>query len=60
MIINKARGLNFNENPWQGSFVVDQLGDGHPRLGLLDEPDDLLGGESTLAHVRRLRVTDFT
>jgi methylmalonyl-CoA mutase len=24
-IINKELGLNFNENPWQGSFVVDQL-----------------------------------
>ncbi len=27
MIINKELGLNFNENPWQGSFVVDQLTD---------------------------------
>jgi Methylmalonyl-CoA mutase, N-terminal domain/subunit len=23
MIINKELGLNFNENPWQGSYVVD-------------------------------------
>jgi len=23
MIINKELGLNFNENPWQGSFAVD-------------------------------------
>ncbi len=27
MIINKELGLNFNENPWQGSFVVDKLTD---------------------------------
>ncbi len=27
MIINKELGLNFNENPWQGSFVVEQLTD---------------------------------
>jgi methylmalonyl-CoA mutase N-terminal domain/subunit len=25
MIITKERGLNFNENPWQGSFVVGSL-----------------------------------
>ena len=25
MIINKELGLNFNENPWQGSFIVDKL-----------------------------------
>ncbi len=24
MIINKELGLNFNENPWQGSFVVEE------------------------------------
>ncbi len=27
MIINKELGLNFCENPWQGSFVVDKLTD---------------------------------
>ncbi|MEZ5437917.1 MAG: methylmalonyl-CoA mutase family protein [Lysobacteraceae bacterium] len=27
MIINKEMGLNFNENPWQGSFVVEELTD---------------------------------
>jgi methylmalonyl-CoA mutase len=27
MIINKELGLNFNENPWQGSFAVDYLTD---------------------------------
>ena len=27
MIINKELGLNFNENPWQGSYVVDSLTD---------------------------------
>src|SRR6185437_355297 len=27
MIINKELGLNFNENPWQGSYVVDTLTD---------------------------------
>ncbi|TVQ35793.1 MAG: methylmalonyl-CoA mutase, partial [Wenzhouxiangella sp.] len=27
MIINKELGLNFNENPWQGSFIVDRLTD---------------------------------
>ena len=27
MIINNELGLNFNENPWQGSFVVDYLTD---------------------------------
>ena len=27
MIINKELGLNFNENPWQGSHIVDALTD---------------------------------
>ncbi|MDE2070732.1 MAG: methylmalonyl-CoA mutase family protein, partial [Gammaproteobacteria bacterium] len=27
LIINKELGLNFNENPWQGSFIVEQLTD---------------------------------
>jgi len=27
MIINKELGLNFNENPWQGSFIVEELTD---------------------------------
>ncbi|GGY17681.1 Fused isobutyryl-CoA mutase [Rhodanobacter panaciterrae] len=27
MIINKELGLNFNENPWQGSYVVDVITD---------------------------------
>jgi methylmalonyl-CoA mutase len=27
MIINKEMGLNFCENPWQGSFIVDELTD---------------------------------
>jgi len=27
MIINKEMGLNFCENPWQGSFIVDKLTD---------------------------------
>lgn len=27
---------------------------------MLDEPDDLFGGESTLHHVRPLGLTDFT
>ncbi len=27
MIINKKLGLNYCENPWQGSFIVDELTD---------------------------------
>ncbi|HEY0975802.1 MAG TPA: methylmalonyl-CoA mutase family protein [Solimonas sp.] len=27
LIINREMGLNFCENPWQGSFVIDQLTD---------------------------------
>jgi methylmalonyl-CoA mutase len=27
LIINRELGLNFNENPWQGSYVVDTLTD---------------------------------
>ena len=27
LIINRELGLNFNENPWQGSFIVEQLTD---------------------------------
>ncbi|HVJ62928.1 MAG TPA: methylmalonyl-CoA mutase family protein [Tahibacter sp.] len=27
LIINRELGLNFNENPWQGSFVLDKLTD---------------------------------
>jgi hypothetical protein len=37
-----------------------QLGDRHAGIGLLDEDDDLLGGESTLLHVRPLGLPDFT
>lgn len=37
-----------------------QLRHCHAGLDLLDEPDDLLGGEVTLAHVRPRRLTDFT
>jgi hypothetical protein len=29
-----------------------ELRHGHAGVGLLDEPDDLLGGEATLLHVR--------
>jgi methylmalonyl-CoA mutase len=27
LIINRELGLNFNENPWQGSYVIDELTD---------------------------------
>jgi isobutyryl-CoA mutase len=27
LIINRELGLNFNENPWQGSFVINELTD---------------------------------
>ncbi|WP_249010685.1 methylmalonyl-CoA mutase family protein [Conexibacter sp. DBS9H8] len=27
LIINRELGLNFNENPWQGSFIIDELTD---------------------------------
>lgn len=27
LIINRELGLNFNENPWQGSFIVERLTD---------------------------------
>ena len=27
LIINRELGLNFNENPWQGSFIVNELTD---------------------------------
>ncbi|HET9075041.1 MAG TPA: methylmalonyl-CoA mutase family protein [Solirubrobacteraceae bacterium] len=27
LIINRELGLNFNENPWQGSYIVDELTD---------------------------------
>jgi len=27
LIINRELGLNYNENPWQGSFIVDELTD---------------------------------
>ncbi|HKT31496.1 MAG TPA: methylmalonyl-CoA mutase family protein [Gammaproteobacteria bacterium] len=27
LIINHELGLNFNENPWQGSFIIEQLTD---------------------------------
>lgn len=38
------------------AVLAAQLGDHHPRFGLLEKPDDLLGGESALAHVRPLWV----
>jgi methylmalonyl-CoA mutase len=27
LIINKELGLNFNENPWQGSYIIEELTD---------------------------------
>ena len=27
LIINRELGLNFCENPWQGSFIIDKLTD---------------------------------
>ncbi|WP_274399888.1 trypsin-like peptidase domain-containing protein [Xanthomonas campestris] len=36
-----------------------QLCHGHARVGLFDKPDDLLGAESALLHVRPLGFTDF-
>jgi methylmalonyl-CoA mutase len=27
LIINRELGLNFNENPWQGSFIIEELTD---------------------------------
>jgi hypothetical protein len=41
------------------AMPATQLSYGQPRLGLLDESDDLLGGESTFAQVRPLRMTDY-
>jgi hypothetical protein len=42
------------------AMLPRELRHGHAGFGLLDEPDDLFGGEATLAHVRPLWVTDFT
>ena len=39
----------------EGEFRQDHAG-----LGLLDESNDLFDGETTLAHVRHLGLTDFT
>lgn len=41
-------------------MLAAQFGHRHAGIGLLDEPDDLLGAESTILHVRPLGVTDFT
>lgn len=38
------------------AMLPAQFGDRHARVSLLDEPDDLLGGESTLLHVRPRRL----
>src|SRR5690606_18072295 len=42
------------------AVLAAQFGDCHPRLGLFDGPSDLLGGETTLLHIRPRGLTDFT
>src|SRR5690606_16338948 len=42
------------------AMLAPQLGNRHAAFGLLQEGNDLFSGESTLAHVRPLWVTDFT
>src|SRR5690554_4882546 len=42
------------------AVLATQFRHRHAGLGLLDESDDLLGCEATLAHVRPLGLTDFT
>src|SRR5690606_10378696 len=42
------------------AVLATQFRHRHAGLGLLDESDDLLGCEATLAHVRLLGLTDFT
>ncbi len=53
MIINKELGLNFNENPWQGSFIVDQLTDlveeaVYKEFDALSERGGVLGAMDTM------------
>ncbi len=53
MIINKELGLNFNENPWQGSFIVEQLTDlveeaVYKEFDALSERGGVLGSMDTM------------
>ncbi len=53
MIINKELGLNFNENPWQGSFIVDELTDlveeaVYKEFDALSERGGVLGAMDTM------------
>src|SRR5690606_19125853 len=53
MIINKELGLNFCENPWQGSFIVDQLTDlveeaVYKEFEAISERGGLLGAMDTM------------
>jgi methylmalonyl-CoA mutase len=53
MIINKELGLNFCENPWQGSFIVDELTDlveeaVYKEFDALSERGGVLGAMDTM------------
>jgi methylmalonyl-CoA mutase len=53
MIINKELGLNFFENPWQGSFIVDELTDlieeaVYQEFERISERDGVLGAMDTM------------
>jgi len=61
MIINKELGLNFNENPWQGSFIVDELTDlveeaVYQEFERISERGGVLGAMDTM--YQRSRIQD--
>ncbi len=53
LIINRELGLNYNENPWQGSYVIDYLTDAVEEAVLqeferLNERGGVLGAMDTM------------
>ena len=43
---------------WAEALLATKLRHRHTEIGLLDEPNQLLGGQPTVSHVQPLRVTD--
>jgi isobutyryl-CoA mutase len=60
LIINRELGLNFNENPWQGSFVVGELTDlveeaVYAEFERLSERGGVLGAMDTMYQRSRIQ-----
>jgi methylmalonyl-CoA mutase len=61
LIINRELGLNFNENPWQGSFIIEELTDlveaaVYAEFDRLSERGGVLGAMDTM--YQRSKIQD--